>query len=171
MRFLATTFVLSSILLLQAGSAGASKPPAPPPKFWSSTRCERVMLTQHPSVTDALCVGSGGTARCRWTSGRHARLYSEFRVFTRLRQRYVYRTSAVEPGVVRAFTIATRSRPGFDRVVHHYGDQYVGWPADFFIARIRVLGIHVSPAHFRTFVAPIAAHLVQEEKAAGCTGA
>jgi hypothetical protein len=129
------------------------------------------MLTQHPSVRQVLCVGSGGQATCRWTSGHRARLYSELTVFTRLRQRYVAAAGVVEPGVVRSFTLATRARLGFDRIVHHYGDQYAGWPADSFMAHVRLLATHVTPAHFHSIVAPIAARLMQEEKAASCTGA
>jgi hypothetical protein len=161
----------AALLMFGVGllAASACAVPKPPPKFWSSARCERVMLTQHPAVTNVLCVGTGGSAACRWTSGR-ARLFSEFRVFARLRQRYVYRTRTVEPGVVRAFTLATRSRPGFAPIVHHYGDSYVGWPADFFIARIRVLAIHVDSADFDSLVAPIAARLIQRNETTTCAG-
>jgi hypothetical protein len=169
MRVRGAALLFCGLGLLVPAFAGAV--PRPPPKFWSAARCERVMLTQHPSVTQVLCVGTGGSANCRWTSDQRARLYSEFRVFTRLRQRYVYSTRAVEPGVVRAFTLATRARPEFDRVVHHYGDQYIGWPADFFIAHIRLLAIHVTPARFRSIAAPIAARLTQQEKITSCTGA
>jgi hypothetical protein len=125
------------------------------------------MLTQHPAVRQVLCVGSGGTS-CRWTSGPRARLYSELTVFTRLRQRNV--AGRVVPGVVRSFTLATRARPGFGRIVHHYGDHYVGWPADFHIAQVRLIATHVTPAHFRSIVDPIASRLMQKEKTTGCTG-
>jgi hypothetical protein len=137
---------------------------------WSPARCERVMLTQHPAVSQVICVGSGGPATCRWTSGHRARLYSEFTVFTRLLHRNVAGIW-VEPGIVRSFTLATRARPGFGRIVHHYGDQYVGWPADFFMGHVRLLATHVPPAHFHAIVAPIAARLMQEEKTTSCTGA
>ena len=167
-RSLAATLVLCSLGLLVVGSAGAV--PKPPPKFWSPARCERVMLTQHPAVRQVLCVGSGGPVTCRWTSGRRARLYSEFTVFTRLRQRYVA-GAGVEPGVVRSFTLATRARPGFGRIVHHYGDQYIGWPADFFMGYVRLLATHATPAGFRSIIAPIAARLMQKEKTTSCTGA
>ena len=129
------------------------------------------MLTQHPAVSQVLCVGRGGPANCRWTSGHRARLYSEFTVFTRLLHRNVVGDAWVEPGRVRSFTLATRARPGFGRIVHQYGDQYAGWPADFFMGRIRMLATHVTPARFHSIVAPIAARLMQEEKAASCTGA
>ena len=91
-------------------------------------------------------------------------------MFTRNRQRYVI-GAGLKPGVVRSFRLATRARPGFARIVHHYGDQYVGWPADFFTAHGRLLATHVTPAHFRSIVAPIAARLMQEEKTTSCTGA
>jgi hypothetical protein len=55
--------------------------------------------------------------------------------------------------------------------VHHYGDRYVGWPADFFTAHGRLLATHVTPAHFRSIVAPIAARLMEMEKTTSCTGA
>ena len=98
------------------------------------------------------------------------RLYSEFTVFTRNRQRYV-QGAALEPvpGVVRSFTLATRARPDFARIVHHYGDGYAGWPADFFMAHGRLVATHVPPARFRSIVAPIAAGLMQVQ-ATGCTG-
>jgi hypothetical protein len=159
--------LLCGLGLLVPASAGAV--PKPPPKFWSAARCERVMLTQHPAVRQVLCVGSGGPTTCRWTSGHRARLYSELTVFTRLRQRYVAGAGVV-PGVVRSFTLVTRARPGFARIVHHYGDQYAGWPADFFMAHVRLLATHVTPAHFRSIVAPIAARLMQKEKTTSCTG-
>jgi hypothetical protein len=97
-----------------------------------------------------------------------ARLYSELAVFTRLRQRNVAGT--VVPGVVRSFTLATRARPGFARIVHHYGDQYASWPADFFMAHVRLLATYVTPARFRSIVAPLAAHVARQENATGCTG-
>jgi hypothetical protein len=90
------------------------------------------------------------------------------KVFTRLRQRNV--AGSVEPGVVRSFTLATRARTGFDPIVHHYGDQYVGWPADFFLSHVRLLAIRTNAARFRSIVAPIAARLRQQGNATGCTG-
>ena len=89
-------------------------------------------------------------------------------MFTRLRQRNV--AGAVAPGVVRSFTLATRARAGFDRIVHHYGDQYAGWPADFFLSHARVLATHATPTRFRSIVAPIAARLRQAEETTACTG-
>ena len=91
-------------------------------------------------------------------------------MFTRNRQRYVT-GAGLEPGVVRSFTLTTRARPGFARIVHHYGDQYVNWPADFFTAHGRLLATHVTPAHFHSVVAPIAARLMQQAKTTSCTGA
>jgi len=90
-------------------------------------------------------------------------------VFTRYRQTNV-RGVGLEPGIVRSLTLATRAGPSFTRVVSHWGDQYEGWPADFFSAHRRLLATHASPARFRSIVAPIAARLTQQEKAAGCTG-
>jgi hypothetical protein len=169
MRVPGAALLLCGLGLLVAASAGAV--PKPPPKFWSPARCERVMLTQHPSVSQVLCVGSGGPAHCRWTSGHRARLYSEFTVFTRVLHRNVAGDAWVEPGFVRSFTLATRARPGFGRIVHNYGDRYVGWPADFFMGNVRVLRKPpVTPAQFNSIVAPIAARLMQEETTS-CTGA
>jgi hypothetical protein len=90
-------------------------------------------------------------------------------VFTRYRQTNV-RGVGLEPGVVRSFMLATRARPGFTRVVSHWGDQYEGWPADFFRAHRRLLATHATPGRFRSIVAPIAARLTQRKKATGCTG-
>ena len=72
--------------------------------------------------------------------------------------------AGLEPGVVRSFTLATRADPASTRIVHHYGDQYAGWPADFFMGHGRLLATHATPARFRSIVAPIAARLMQEEK-------
>ena len=76
----------------------------------------------------------------------------------------------LEPGVVRSFTLATRARPGFARIVHRYGDAYAGWPADFYMAHVRLLGTHVSAGRFGAFVAPIAAKLSQRETTVDCKG-
>jgi hypothetical protein len=159
MRSLAATaavFTLGGAVV--AGSAGAV--PKPAPKFWSPARCERAMLARPFSPpSQVTCVGSGGPAACRLTSGHRARLYAEFAVFARY-----------ENGVVRSFTLATRARDGFVRKVHHWGDPYAGWPADFYMGPVKLLAIHATPARFRSIVAPIAARVTQEERAADCTG-
>jgi hypothetical protein len=166
-RFVATLLVGCGLGLLAVGSAGSAVP-KPQPTFWSVARCERVVLEGRPLIRQVICVASGGRANCRWASGRRARLYSEFTVFTRNRQRYVD-GAGLEPGVVRSFTLATRARPGFVRMVHHYGDEYAGWPADFFMRHARPVATHVAPARFRSTVAPVAAHLRQQEKTTNCT--
>ncbi len=76
----------------------------------------------------------------------------------------------VEPGVVRSFALATRARPGFARIVHAYGDAYAGWPADYYMAHVRLLGTHVNEHAFGAFVAPIAAGLADHEQTVNCTG-
>jgi hypothetical protein len=73
-----------------------------------------------------------------------------------------------KPGVVRAFTLATRARPGFARIVHHYGDKYAGWPADFWMAHVRLVATDVPADRFRALVAPRAAPLVQRVKTIRC---
>ena len=88
-------------------------------------------------------------------------------MFTRYRHAHV-RGVGIEPGVVRSFTLATRPRPGFVRIVSHWGDQYAGWPADFFRRHERVLETHASPARFRSLVASIAARLTRQADATGC---
>src|SRR5262245_10344025 len=170
MRVAGAALVLCVPGLLVPTSAGSV--PKPQPKFWSPARCERVMLKQHPSVSQVLCVGSGGPAQCRWTSGHRTRLYSELTVFTRLLRRGIYGTGPwVEgPGRIRSFTLATRPRPGFDPIRHHWGDQYIGWPADFFIAHAKLLATHSTPTQFHSIVAPIAARLTRQEKATDCAG-
>lgn len=172
MRYLAGTLVLGSLVLLAAQWA-ASAPPPPPPKFWTVGRCERAFLAHDRLLPTAdghgfhvglaICVGMGGRQACELASDHRSRLYSEFRVFTR--SRYV-------GGVVRSFMLATRAGHGLVRIVHHAGDQYVGWPADFFMspASVRLLAPTATPARFRSIVAPIAARLAQEENAAGCMG-
>jgi len=175
MRSVAATFVLGSIVLVAAGWAGAV--PKPPPQFWSPDRCERVLLSIyggptfgrglpsgdghrfHPS--EAICVGSGGSRACRWTTGHRSRLYAEFMVFTR---------SRLNGGVVRTWTLATRARPGLVPIARYGGDQYAGWPPDFYMSRVKLLATDASPTRFRSIVAPIAARLAQQKNATGCTG-
>jgi len=166
-RPLAATLALLILVVLACGSAAAAPPP--PPKFWSPARCERVML--HRPLAPArqvICVGTGGPATCRWTSGHRARLYSEFRVFTR--GQVNADGFGLNPNLVRSFTLATRARPGFMRVMDHWGDQYVGWPADFFRGPLTTLATDATAARFRSIVAPIAANLTKRENATGCTG-
>ena len=107
-RLVAAMLGLCGLGLLVVGSAGAV--PKPLPKYWSVARCERVMLEGRPLIRQVICVASGGPATCRWTSGHRARLYSEFTVFTRNRQRYVV-GAGLQPGVVRSFTLVTRAAP------------------------------------------------------------
>jgi hypothetical protein len=162
--------LLCGIGLLLAASAEAV--PKPPPKFWSAAHCEQVLPREHPGIRHVICVGSGGGSSCRWSSGHRVRLYSELRVFAWYRQANFSSLGMhdLEPGVVRSFTLATRARPGFDRIVHHYGDQYAGWPADFFMAHVRLIATHVAPARFRAVIAPFAVRL-QAQKTTNCTGA
>jgi hypothetical protein len=165
MRFVAATIVVLGFILAGA-SAGAV--PKPPPEFWSPARCERAMLNRALAPPQqVVCVGTGGPSACRWTTGHRVRLFSEFMVFMR------HRYSAGEGlgphnGVVRSFTLATRARPGFHRVVSHWGDQYAGWPADFFKRHVTRLANNATPAEFRSIVEPIAAHLTRHENATGC---
>jgi hypothetical protein len=173
MRSIAT-LVVFGVALVTAGWARAAPPPPPPPKFWSPARCERVLRTYgdreggltvegHGFHTGlVICVGTGGPHACKWTSDHRSRLYSQFTVFSR--SRYV-------GGVVRSFTLATRGGPGLIRQAHHAGDQYVGWPPDYYMspASVRLLATGASPARFRSIVAPIAAGLMQQENAGGCT--
>lgn len=171
MRFLAAAFVFCSLSLAAVGSAAAAKPPPPPPQFWSVSRCERVLPKEHPKILQVTCVGSGGPARCRWASGRRMQLYSELRVFAWYRHAHfsTLGMTDLEPGVIRAFTLATRARPGFARIVHRYGDQWLGWPADFYMGQVRLVATRVSAAHFRAFVAPLADKLAEGAQSTGCT--
>ena len=90
-------------------------------------------------------------------------------MFTRYSHTNV-RGVGVEPGVVRSVTLSTRARPGFVRVLRHWGDRYVGWAAADINRDRRLLATHASPARFRSIVAPIAARLRYEENASGCMG-
>ena len=190
LRYLAATIALCSGVFLSPGWAGAA--PKPPPQFWSAGRCERVLLGVYgysprlapPSVRhqlsgasggfplptgdgnsfhvgQAICIGSGGPLACRWTTAHRARLYSEFSVFTR---------SPLNGGAVRAWTLATRAGHGFAPIAHHAGDQYAGWPPDFFMSRVGLLAAHATAARFRTIVAPITARLIQQETTTSCSG-
>ena len=169
LRFLPATLALCGLCLLVIGSAGAV--PKPPPRYWSAARCERVLPREHPGIREVICVGSGGESSCRWTTGHRVRLYSVLRVFAWYRQANFSSLGmrGLEPGVVRSFTLATRARPGFGRIVHHYGDGYIGWPADFYMGQVRLVGRYVSAVRFRAFVAPLAARLAQRAKTTNCT--
>src|SRR3954470_2298585 len=146
MRLAGAALAVVGFSLLQAQWVAAT---VPPPKFWSTARCERVLPQEHPAMRQVICVGAGGPADCRWTSGR-VRLYSKLRVYAWYHQRYVRADQTVEPGVVRSFTLATRARTGFDRVYHHYGDQYIGQPADYFVADAKDIATHTTPARFHS---------------------
>lgn len=157
LAFFAVILALCCLGILVVGSAGAV--PKPQPKFWSEARCERVLPKQHPAILQVICAGSGGPGSCRWTRGHRVRLYSELKVFAWYSQANFTSIgmSGLEPGVVRSFTLATRARPGFGRIVHHYGDLYAGWPADFYMGHVRLVGTNVSAGRFRALVAPLAA--------------
>jgi hypothetical protein len=144
--------------------------PKAPPRFWSPARCERVLPQEHPGIRRLVCIGGGGASACR--SAGSQRVYSELTVIAWYRQANFTSLGmrGLQPGVVRSFTLATRARPGFARIVHHYGDAYAGQPADFYMAHVRLLGTHVEKGRFDAFVAPIAARLAQQEKAIDCTG-
>ena len=101
------------------------------------------------------------------------RLYSQLRVFAWYRHANfsTLGMTGVEPGVVRSFTLATRARPGFGRIVHLYGDAWAGWPVDFYMAHVRLLGIHVNKHPFGAFVATRVAKLADHEQTISCTAA
>lgn len=101
------------------------------------------------------------------------RLYSQLRVFAWYRHANFSSLgmTGLEPGVVRSFTLATRARPGFGRIVHLYGDAWAGWPADFYMAHVRLLGIHVNKHAFGAFVATRVAKLADHEQTISCTAA
>ena len=170
-RFSAAMLASCWVALLAVGSVGAV--PKPSPRFWSVAHCERVLPQEHPKTRQVICVGTGGASSCRWADGGHrVRIYSALRVFAWYRQANFTTIGmhGVEPGVVRSFTLATRARPGFARIVHLYGDAWAGWPADFYMAHVRLVGTHISEAGFSAFVAPIAAKLTQHEDTINCTG-
>lgn len=168
---LATLVLFSLVVLVAAALAGAAPPP-PPPKFWTVSRCEQEVRVHDRVVTAQgygfhvglrVCVGTGGPQACEWASDHGSRLYSRFTVFSR--SRYI-------GGVVRSWTLATRGGDGLVAVLAHAGDQYVGWPAEFFMSpvSVRVVASNATPARFRSIVAPIAAGLTRQQNAAGCTG-
>jgi hypothetical protein len=166
------TLIPFSLVLLAVASASAAPPP-PPPKFWSVSRCEQTLHAHDYLIPTAdghyfhvglrVCVGTGGPHACEWTSEQRSRLYSQLSVFTR--SRYI-------GGVVRSWTLATRAGHGLVRIGHHAGDQYVGWPADFFMspASVNLLAGDATAERFRSIVAPIAASITQRQNATGCTG-
>ena len=169
--FFAATVVSCCLSLLVVGSAAAV--PKPSPRFWSAAYCERVLPREHPGIRQVICVGSGGPSSCRWTGGHSVRLYSQLRVFAWYRHADFSSLgmTGLEPGVVRSFTLATRARPGFARIVHRYGDGTEGWPADFYMAHVRLLGTHVNTHAFGAFVAGPVARLEQRASTTNCVAA
>jgi hypothetical protein len=166
---LVASFVLGS--LVAAGAVAAV--PKPPPRFWSADRCERVLPELHPKAfQQVICVGSGGPSSCRWSDGRSARLYSQLTVFAWVRHANFSTLGmhTVEPGVVRSFTLATRARPGFTRIAYGGGDAFAGWPPQFYMGRVRLLGAHVNKHAFGGFVAMRVAKLAARERTTSCTG-
>lgn len=166
--------VLAAVLAIgglpAAGSAGAV--PKPAPRFWSTAHCERVLPEEHPAIRQIVCVGTGGPANCRWASGHGERIYSQLRVFAWYRHANfsTLGMTGIEPGVVRSFTLATRARPGFARIVHRSGDPWEGWPPDFFMAYVRLVGTHVNKHAFGAFVAGRVAKLAEREQNVDCAG-
>lgn len=174
MRFLTATLLLCGLGLLVSASVGAAPPP--PPNFWTASRCEHVLLGNYAGpmssalpngnghnfhIGQVICVGSGGPHACRWATGHRSRLYSKFTVFTR---------SPLNGGVVRSWTLATRAGHGLVPFHRLGGDQYAGWPPDFYMSRTKLLATDATAARFRSFVAPVAARLTRQENASGCTG-
>ncbi len=173
MRCLAATLVLCSLVLAAAGLAGAAPPP-PPAKFWTVSRCERTLHVPgdngavtaqgyHFWVGLRVCVGTGGPQACKWTSDHRSRLYSQFRIFSRSRS---------IGGIVRSWTLTTRGGVGLVAITRYGGDQFVGWPADFFMspASVKLVAPDATPAQFRSIVAPLAARLTQRQNTTNCTG-
>ena len=167
----ATTAMSCVTGLMVVGSVGAV--PTPSPRFWSVAYCERQLPKEHPAIRQIVCVGSGEPARCRWTTGHSGRVYSQLTVFAWYRHANfsTLGMTGVEPGVVRSFTLATRAQPGFARIVHRYGDAYEGWPADFWMGHVRLVGTHVNKHAFGAFVAAKVSKLASHEKAVNCSTA
>ena len=173
MRFLTATLVLCGVGLMVSASVGA----APPPKFWTASRCEHVVLGNygeptrrglpngtghHFQVGQAICVGSGGPDACRWTSGHRSRLYSQFTVFT-LTPLTRWQDGG---GIARSWTLATHAGHGLVPVA----PRAVPFLPDFYMSRTKLLATGLTPARFRSIVASIAARITQRENATGCTG-
>jgi hypothetical protein len=177
MRARSASFAAVAFGVLLSVPAWAGAVPKPPPEFWSAGRCDRLLLGTyggptfgHPLPTghghwfhvgQVICVGSGGPRACRWTTAHRRRLYSEFSVFAR---------SRLNGGVVRTWTLATRAAADFVAVRHRFGDRYVGWPADFYMSRVTLLGTGATAARFRSIAAPLAARVARQERTTGCSG-
>jgi hypothetical protein len=174
MRVPAVVISLLGFVLAASAAAGPLPPPPTPPKFWTVNRCEQAFRTRDRLIQTAegngfhvglaICVGTGGPRACRWARDHRSRLYSEFAVFAR--SHYI-------GSIVRSFTLETRGGPGLVRVVHHAGDQYVGWPADFYTSprSVKLLASSSTPATFRSLVATVAANLTRLEDATECSSA
>ena len=176
--FACAAAIAASLLVVGAGTARAV--PKPPPKFWSENRCERVVLDVygygsrihgglglptgdghgfHPS--QAVCVASGGPRTCRWTSGHRVRLSAQFRVIAR---------SPLNGGVIRSWTLATRAGRNLTPIRHHAGDQYAGWPPDFYMSKVALLATNATAARFRFLATPFASRARQAERTVRCSG-
>jgi hypothetical protein len=169
-RLLLVTSVVCTSGLLVIASAGAV--PKPQAKFWTANRCEQVFRRHsyalrtleghHFWVGRAVCVGAGGSNACEWTSGHRSRLYSEFTVFTRAR---------VIGGIVRSFTIATRSERGFVKTGRHDATiRYAGFPAYFYMSpsSVKILARTSTAARFRSIVGLTAARQIEADKTTNC---
>ena len=77
----------------------------------------------------------------------------------------MFTRSRLNGGVVRSWTLATRRGHGLVPVVHRGGDQFVGWPADFYMSRVKLLATHANQARLRSIIAPLAARVAQQENA------
>jgi hypothetical protein len=167
----------SGLAFVTLGAAGAV--PQPLPKYWSAARCERTLLDRpRHLVKQVLCVPSSRPEGCRWTTGHRTRLYSEFTVLVRYRDAAVgwvfgQKKTVVghlAAGVVRSFILATRAQPGLHPIAHDWGDAYVGRPPDFYEGHDHDLATNITSTRFRSFVAPIAAPLLQQASTINCSG-
>ncbi|MDP9286043.1 MAG: hypothetical protein M3P41_13975, partial [Actinomycetota bacterium] len=60
----------------------------------------------------------------------------------------VFTRSRLGGGIVRSWTLATRGGHGLVPVRHHAGDQYVGWPPDFYMSSVKLLATDATQARF-----------------------
>ena len=138
MRYLTGTLVLGSLVLLAAPCAAAAPPP-PPPKFWTVSRCERAFLAHDRRLPTADGHGFhvGQLSVSAWADGRRV----SWRPTTGLAST---RSSACSRVLVTSAASFARSRSPPAAATASSGscitrgDQYVGWPADFYMSPVSV---------------------------------
>jgi hypothetical protein len=152
---------VAAAALLFAAGAGSVPHQSPAEWYWTPSFCEHqtvshlIQTTSHHNFrpAESICIGNGGQRTCKWSTGSHSRLYSEFTAYTR----------SPIGGVVRSFTLDTHGGHG----VPAWGKKSSD-PPPFYVSRVKLIATAASPTQFRTMVKPLAAKLRKQQTAKGC---